>query len=111
MSLHLHPMPDDPTLAAVMFGPLVLAGRLGTEGLTADVLRAEPTKPRTVPEYKAQPMQAPQLRAGAQPSERIQRVAGRGLEFRTVGQTSDVTLVPFHSLFDERYAIYWRLST
>lgn len=111
MSLHLHPMPDDPTLAAVMFGPLVLAGRLGTEGLTADVLRAEPTKPRTVPEYKAQPMQAPQLRAGAQPSERIQRVAGRGLEFRTVGQTRDVTLVPFHSLFDERYAIYWRLST
>ncbi len=112
MSLHLHPMPDDPALAAVMFGPLVLAGRLGTEGLTANVLRAEPTKPRTVPEYKAQPMQAPQLRAqGARPSAWIQRVAGRGLEFRTVGQTSDVTLVPFHSLFDERYAIYWRLST
>jgi len=111
MSLHLHPMPDDPTLAAVMFGPLVLAGRLGTEGLTADVLRAEPTKPRTVPEYKAQPTQAPPLRAGARPSAWIQRVAGRGLEFRTVGQTSDVTLVPFHSLFDERYAIYWRLST
>jgi uncharacterized protein len=112
MSLRLHPMPDDPTLAAVMYGPLVLAGRLGSEGLTADVLRAEPTKPRTIPEYKAQPVQAPTLRAqGAGPSSWIQRVPGRGLEFRTVGQTSDVTLVPFHSLFDERYAVYWRLST
>ncbi|HEX9217826.1 MAG TPA: glycoside hydrolase family 127 protein, partial [Gemmatimonadales bacterium] len=39
MSLHLHAMPDDPTLAAVMYGPLALAGRLGTEGLTPDVLR------------------------------------------------------------------------
>ncbi len=27
-------MPDDPTLQAVMYGPLVLAGKLGTAGLT-----------------------------------------------------------------------------
>jgi lipoate synthase/lipoate-protein ligase B len=33
MSLHLHRMPDDPTLAAIMYGPLVLAGELGTDGL------------------------------------------------------------------------------
>ena len=25
-------------------------------------------------------------------------------------QTRNVTLVPFHRLFDERYAIYWRIS-
>ncbi len=34
MSLHLHPMPDDDTLQAVMYGPLVLAGDLGREGVT-----------------------------------------------------------------------------
>ena len=49
-------MPDDPTLLAAMHGPLVLAGRLGTEGLTPDILRAEPTKPRMVPEYKSDPV-------------------------------------------------------
>src|SRR5262249_58782081 len=59
MALHLHPMPDDPTLQAVMYGPLVLAGKLGSEGLTPDVLRAEPTEPRTVPEYKAAPTHPP----------------------------------------------------
>jgi len=106
MSLHLHPMPDDPTLAAVMYGPLVLAGRLGTEGLTPDVLRAEPTKPRTVPEYKGQPVPAPELRA-----QGAERVSERGLEFRAVGAKGEVTLVPFHTIFDERYAIYWRLTT
>ena len=109
MSLHLHAMPDDPTLAAVMYGPLVLVGRLGTDGLTPDVLRAEPTKPRTVPEYKEKPNPAPELRVqGAEPSAWIKRVSERGLEFRTVGQAREVTLVPFHMLFDERYVVYWK---
>ena len=106
IGLHLHAMPDDPTLAAVMYGPLVLAGRLGTDGLTPDVLRAEPTKPRTIPEYKGQPIAAPELRA-----QGAERVAGRGLEFRAAGEKGAVTLVPFHTIFDERYAIYWRLTT
>jgi DUF1680 family protein len=110
MSLHLHAMPDDPTLAAVMCGPLVLVGRLGTDGLTPDVLRAEPTKPRTVPEYKEKPIPAPEVRVqGAEPSAWVKRVSGRGLEFRTVGQAREVTLVPFHTLFDERYVVYWKL--
>jgi uncharacterized protein len=110
MSLHLHPMPDDPSLAAVMYGPLVLAGRLGTDGLTPGTLRAEPTKPRQVPEYKEQPKPAPELRVGSQePGAWIQR-ASSGLEFRTMGQPSDFVLVPFHTIFDERYAIYWKLA-
>ena len=33
MRLHLRAIPDDPTLAAIMYGPLVLAGELGTENL------------------------------------------------------------------------------
>ncbi|HMA43168.1 MAG TPA: beta-L-arabinofuranosidase domain-containing protein [Gemmatimonadales bacterium] len=111
MSLHLHAMPDDPSLQAVMYGPLVLAGRLGTAGLTTEVLRAEPTKPRTVPEYKSDPVPAPAFVArGGAPTDWITRTGSRGLEFRTTGQAQDVTLVPFHTLFDERYAIYWKIA-
>src|SRR5580700_2863170 len=33
MRLHLQPIPDDASLAAIMYGPVVLAGELGTEGL------------------------------------------------------------------------------
>jgi uncharacterized protein len=91
----------------VMYGPLVLAGKLGTEGLTPAVLRAEPTKPRTVPEYQAAAVPAPDFTASGDPATWIKR-KGAALEFETTGQTRDVTLVPFHLLFDERYAIYWR---
>ncbi len=109
MRLHVHPMPDDPTLQAVMYGPLVLAGRLGTEGLTPEVLRAEPTRPRMVPEYKSAAIASPAFVArGSDPSDWITQ--GRGLEWHTTGQKQDVTFVPFHTIFDERYAIYWKIN-
>jgi DUF1680 family protein len=112
MGLHMHPMPDDPSLQAVMYGPLVLVGRLGTAGLTPEVLRAEPTRPRTVPEYKSDSVPAPAFIAkGSGPADWITRTTARSLEFRTMGQAQDVTLVPFHGLFDERYAVYWKITS
>lgn len=111
MSLHVQPTPDDPTLQAVMYGPLVLVGKLGTDGLSPETLRAEPTRPRQVPSYKLPPVSAPSLRAPSDdPSNWIRPVEGRALEFRTTGQQQDVTLVPFHTLFDERYAVYWKVE-
>ncbi len=110
MGLHAHAMPDDPGLQAFMYGPLVLAGRLGAEGLTPETLRAEPTKPRTVPEYKVPAVSAPALAAPGDDLAAWIKPTGNALEFRTSGQSRDVTLVPFHSLFDERYAVYWRVS-
>jgi DUF1680 family protein len=115
MGLHLAPMPDDPTVQAVMYGPLVLVGRLGTDGITQENRRAEPTRPRMVPEFKYQPPAAPSLAPmSGDPSSWIQRTerpeGGGPLEFRTAGRES-VTLVPFFSLFDERYAVYWKLTS
>ncbi|HKT07577.1 MAG TPA: beta-L-arabinofuranosidase domain-containing protein [Gemmatimonadaceae bacterium] len=113
MALHTDPTPDDATVQAIMYGPLVLAGRLGTAGLTPDVLRAEPTKPRTVPEYKADPVPAPSfVSPGGDLSAWITKRSGAGapLEFRTVGQATDVTLVPLNTVIDERYAVYWKVA-
>jgi DUF1680 family protein len=111
MRLHAHAMPDDPTLLAVMYGPLVLAGRLGAEGLTPETLRAEPTKPRTVPEYEAEPVPAPGIVArSTDPATWVERTSGRALEFRTVGQPREIALVPLSRVFDERYAVYWRVG-
>ena len=110
MSLHLHPMPDDPTLVAVMYGPLVMAGRLGTAGLTPQTLRAEPTKPRTVPEYHLEPVPAPAFVASVGDPAQWIKPTGKSLEFRTQGQAQDIEFVPFHRIFDERYAIYWKVT-
>ena len=111
MRLHMHAMPDDPTVSAVMYGPLVLAGRLGTAGLTRENLRAEPTKPRTVPEYKGEPVAAPAIAARADdPASWLQAVPGRALEFRTVGQANELTFIPLYRILDERYAVYWKFG-
>jgi hypothetical protein len=113
MGLHVHAMPDDATSQALMYGPLVLVGKLGTDGITDANRRAEPTKPRMVPEFHFQPPSAPALRArGDDPSAWIQRVSGpdQPLAFRTTGQERDVDLAPFFSVIDERYAVYWKVS-
>jgi DUF1680 family protein len=108
MSLRACAMPDDPNVQAFMYGPLVLAGKLGTEGLTAETLRAAPTKPRAIPEYLTKPIDAPVLKPPSDDlASWIRPVAGKSLEFRTTGQEQDVTLVPFSRVLDERYALYW----
>jgi DUF1680 family protein len=109
MRLHAAPMPDDPTVQAVMYGPIVLAGKLGTAGLTAETLRAEPTKPRTVPEYKSEPVAAPVIRASSSDPASWLKASGP-LEFHTVGQQNELTLVPLNRIFDERYAVYWKVA-
>jgi DUF1680 family protein len=108
MSLHTHPMPDDPSVLAVLYGPLVLAGKLGTEGLTAKTLRAKPTPPRTVPEYEGPPVAAPPLTvASDDPAAWVRPVSGKTLEFQTTAPA--LTLVPLNQVIDERYAVYWNV--
>ena len=111
MSLHVNAMPDDSTLQAAMYGPLVLFGKLGSEGLTKENLRAEPTPIREVPRYRVKASAAPEFKTRSQDlRECIEPVPGRPLEFRTVGQAQNVTLVPFYKLLDERYGVYWKVG-
>jgi DUF1680 family protein len=112
MKLHAAPMPDDASLVAVMYGPLVLAARLGNSGLTGKTLRAVPTAPRKVPEYAADPVPvAPIVARTRDPLSWLRPVAGRALEFRTIGQEKDLTFVPLNRIFDERYAVYFNMVT
>ena len=111
MRLHLAPMPDDASIQAVMYGPLVLAARLGTEGLTPENLRAPPTRPRTVPEYPAQAIAVAPLEVrAADPDSWLEPIPGRPLEFRTRGQKNHLQLAPLNRIFDERYAVYFKVN-
>jgi DUF1680 family protein len=105
MRLHIEAMPDDSKVQAVLYGPVVLAGDLGNEGLT-EAMIVGPNAPRmqrtpiTVPSFKA---------AGADPASWIKPGDGP-LSFRTTGQEKDVALAPINSIFDRRYAVYWQVS-
>ncbi len=104
MSLHIAAIPDDHRLQAMMYGPLVLAGRLGTSGLTKDLVygRSAPDEKKTVP--------VPEITAsGADSTAWVEPAKDERLVFRTVGQSENVNLIPLYKLFNERYTVYWKV--
>ncbi|MHC4745114.1 MAG: beta-L-arabinofuranosidase domain-containing protein, partial [Planctomycetota bacterium] len=106
MSLHAHPMPDDPTLVAFMYGPLVLAGQLGGEGLTDENTHTGQNWykfPQPIPAVE------PLIVESDDVADWIKPVGGKPLTFRTAGQSKAITLVPYHELLDQRYVVYWRV--
>jgi len=110
MRLHLQAIPDDTNLAAIMYGPLVLAGELGTQDLDPKRLYSEDKflhggfPSIAVPELAGD---RHALEKWIQPV----RAADKPLAFRTVnaGRRNEVILSPFYRLFDQRYCIYWHL--
>jgi len=133
MSVHAHPMPDDPTLQAFMYGPLVLAGALGNEGLTYEMMYADPVNARRGEGLRGGPVAVPDLVAPSDvPADWIRPAGGPsvdvsgaevvagspidltktagGLAFRITGQDRPLSLVPLNRLFGQRYAVYWRVK-
>lgn len=110
MCLWLCPMPDDPDLAAVMYGPLVLAGELGKVDVPRDLVYAT----GNWFEFPADRIVEAPVMVVTQRDPRawIRPVEDRPLAFRTsgAGRPSDVILVPYHRLFDQHYAVYWLLT-
>jgi DUF1680 family protein len=119
MRLTAEAMPDDPKTQAFLYGPLVLAGDLGNDGLTErritgpnapQMPRAGSTRPPN-PNYTPMPqVEIPTFRAyNGDPSSWI-KPAGQALSFHTTGQGKDVTLLPINSIFDRRYNVYWQVG-
>jgi hypothetical protein len=103
-------MPDDETLQAFMYGPLVLAGQLGTQGLTRDVQYGDPFNARGGKFLRGDPIVVPEFQATSRdPAAWIVPVADQPVTFRTTGQKQNVTLVPLNRLFEQRFAVYWRV--
>jgi DUF1680 family protein len=104
MRLRVESMPDDLATQAFLYGPLVLAGDLGSEGITAAMLEGP-----SAPQIQRVAMQVPSFRGKGDPAAWI-KPADKPMTFRTTGQAQDVTLLPIQSLFDRRYSIYWQVT-
>ena len=109
MSLHLYRARDDKNLGVVMFGPLVLAGELGREGMpkTLCVTNNKQYSGDPVPPV---PVLVTDLK---DPAAWVKRTGDKDLRFRTqnVGKPTDVSLIPLHELHHQRYTVYWKLLT
>lgn len=111
MSLRAEPLPGSPEVVALLYGPIVLAGRLGREGLTpgADIIVNE----RTYGDVLNAKVEVPVLVGDAREVvSRIKPSKGEALTFRTegIGRPHDVTLIPFYRVAHERYNLYWKVS-
>jgi DUF1680 family protein len=112
MRLHSQTISDDPGLAAILYGPLVLAGELGTQDLDPKRIYSDdkilhggfPTI--AVPEFAGD---RNVLEKWIQPV----RAKDKPLTFRTVGagHPEEVTFSPFYRLFNQRYNVYWRFRS
>ena len=122
LTYHIDAAPDDKTAQAAMYGPLVLAALLGTEGLTTSMIYGD-NGPRQFDD--GYPMPAvdtrPQMHrnqngepASPLPNtdqvwfERAEASPMYPLRFHTKGREPIHTLVPLNRIMDERYSVYLR---
>jgi len=103
MRLRVETMPDDPKQQAFLYGPLVLAGDLGSDGLTEELItgsnvpQIRRVRQIEIPELRGDPLSF--IKTGEAPNT-----------FRTAGQRKDVNLAPINSIFGRRYNVYWLVS-
>ena len=117
LTLHLDTAPDDKTVQAAMYGPLVLAALLGTEGLTTTMIYGGSGPGGNDDGY---PMPVVDLRrrmrhdspTPATPDaiwfEQVEASPLYSLRFHTLGRGPRHTLVPLSQIMDERYSVYLR---
>ena len=110
MTLRTESLPGNPDVVAFLYGPIVLAGRLGRQGLTpgADIIVNE----RTYGDVLDDKVEVPVLVGDAKRVvNQIKPSTGGPLTFHTngIGRPRDVTLVPYYRVAHERYNLYWKL--
>jgi len=103
MGLHMESMPDDESMQAAMFGPLVLAGRFDEVPKAASYGEMGPKKERQrmVPDIVAD---------SGNSTGWMEADVKDPLAFHGVGQAEAVTMVPLYKLIHERYAVYWKVG-
>ena len=113
MALRTEPLPGHSDVVAILYGPIVLAGRLGRKGLTpgADIIVNE----RTYGDVLNDEVDVPVLIGDAQEIVRqIKPSTGSALTFHATGiggtgHPRDVSLMPYYRIAHERYNLYWKV--
>ena len=106
MPMHLHwaPLPGTPDVAAIMYGPLVLAARLGRDGYTpgSDVTAGNQFGLKIREKYEV-----PALRLNGAEIDAVVRRSARALVFQLDAAGQGYELLPFHRIAHDKYNLYW----
>jgi hypothetical protein len=110
MTVRAEPLPGTSDTVALLYGPIVLAGVFGGDGVApgADIIRNE----RESGTMLNAPVEVPALDAAAgDVARRVERSPDGPLAFRTagIGRPRDARLEPYYAVAHERYTLYWKL--
>ena len=106
MELRQEPLPGDDSVAAVLYGPLVLAADLGpgpADG-PSKIIHSGDTVPKNLPAAD----QLPKAAAGIGPDKWVQTLSKPELRFKATGESAKYDLMPMFQIRDQRYAVYWQ---
>lgn len=115
MRLAFHPAPDAPSVQAVSYGPVVLAGAGAGARYAAADAAADAADDATLVEkvrHPEVPEAAPPLPPPLPPLDTasVRRTAGRPMTFAAAAGGREVTLVPVARARHEAYTVYWQAA-
>ena len=110
MSLRTEYLPGSKKYVAFFYGPTLLVGDLGSEGLKQSDYFAHPPSSPASSWKLGKTLAMPQVPASAasDPASCLERTTGGAVVFRLKG--SDILLKPLYDLHFSRYTMYWRLA-
>lgn len=111
MTLRTEPLSHASNIVALLYGPIVLAAELGTEGME-QINLYQTDHNQNVYRNTSTPV-VPVFVSAGEIAPRISRVPGQPLAFQTQGlvQPRDVTLIPYARMHHQRYAVYFQSFT
>jgi uncharacterized protein len=111
MQLHIVPANDNPSIAAIAYGPVILAGEMGTGSFSGREPYSDPTKHNDYITYNYTvpgnidttfTLDAKKI------DNYIQPLQGRPLTFKIVNE--NIIVKPLYDVHHERYVVYWQLK-
>ncbi len=110
MSLQVEETNDDPEVFAITYGPLVLAGAMGTEGMEAPAPFSNPELHNDyyTYDYKVPPRLKTTLKLDKNKlSDYIKPVPGENTVFTA---PDNIRLEPIYNIHRQRYVVYWNVK-
>ena len=111
MTLRYVPAPDNASVSAIAYGPILLAGKMGTEGLTNAtpyVRDQDDLDHYFIPKDVTNELHINQ----ANGFQWLLAVPQEALTFKTTSGVAEreITFIPYYKIHHERYVVYWNLK-
>ncbi len=110
MELRQEPLQGDDSVAAAMYGPLVLAADLGAgpSDEPKRVIHSGDTVPKDLP--AASPLPKAAAAPDAKTKQWVQVESPAELRFTAAGEDAKHPLMPMHQISGQRYSVYWQMQ-